>query len=194
VNPKTRRPFIFTDIQGGGNGARPKQDGADGQDSHLPRFMNTPIEVTERQFPVRIERYEFIADSGGAGKYRGGLALRRDVRILADRISFARYSDRNKIRPQGLFGGLPGSLGSIVLNPGTASERPMKSKGLDTLAAGDVVSFRLPGSGGYGDPHLRERRLVEEDLQNEKISSESARRDYGFEPAQVADHKTAEKQ
>ncbi len=192
-HPTTGEPFICTEVQGGGSGARPFRDGRDGQDSHLPRFMNTPIEVTERQFPVRIERYEFIPDSGGAGKYRGGLALRRDVRILADRISFARYSDRNKIRPQGLFGGLPGSLGLIVLNPGTAGERPMKSKGLDTLAVGDLVSFRLPGSGGYGDPHLRERRLVEEDLQNEKISRESAQRDYGYDPTRGTDHGVPQK-
>ncbi len=175
--------FIYTDIQGGGSGARPYRDGRDGQDSHLPRFMNTPIEVTERQFPVRIERYEFIADSGGAGVYRGGLALRRDVRILADRVSFARYADRHKFAPQGLFGGLPGSVGAFVLNPGTAGERTMKSKGLDTLAAGDLLSIHLPGAGGYGDPHSRARPLIEQDLRDEKISAESARRDYGFEPS-----------
>ena len=145
--------------------------------------MNTPIEVTERQFPVRIERYEFIADSGGAGTYRGGLALRRDVRMLADRVSFARYADRHKFAPQGLFGGLPGSVGAFILNPGTAGVRTMKSKGLDTLACGDLLSIHLPGAGGYGDPHRREQALIAQDLQNEKISAESARRDYGFEPS-----------
>ncbi len=189
--PATGESFINTEVQGGGSGARSFRDGRDGQDSHLPRFMNTPIEVTERQFPVRIERYEFIADSGGAGKYRGGLALRRDVRMLADRMSFARYSDRNKFRPQGLFGGLPGSLGTIVLNPGTPGERILKSKGLDTLARDDLISFRLPGSGGYGDPKLRERSLVAEDLQNEKISLESARRDYGYDPDAAAAKKVS---
>lgn len=180
-DPDSGERFIYTDIQGGGSGARPYRDGRDGQDSHLPRFMNTPIEVTERRFPVRIERYEFIPDSGGAGEYRGGLALRRDVRLLADKVSFARYADRHKFAPQGLFGGLPGARGSFVLNPGTNAARTMKSKGLDTLAAGDLLSICLPGAGGYGDPRQRDREQIALDLLDGKISETSARRDYGVE-------------
>jgi len=179
-HPQSGAPFVYTDIQGGGSGARSFRDGRDGQDSHLPRFMNTPVEVLERQFPVRIERYEFIPDSGGAGTYRGGLALRRDVRLLADRVSFARYGDRHKFAPQGLFGGLSGSCGAYMLNPGTPGERRLASKGLDMLAAGDLVSIRLPGAGGYGDPRQRERGAIEADVRDGKISRESAVRDYGW--------------
>jgi N-methylhydantoinase B len=182
-DPSNGAPFVYTDIQGGGSGARPYRDGRDGQDSHLPRFMNTPVEVLERQFPMRIERYEFIRDSGGPGLYRGGLALRRDVRVLADRVSFARYGDRHRFAPQGLFGGLPGTCGAIVLNPGTPAERRLASKGLDTLVAGDLVSMRLPGAGGYGDPRKRPREAVEADLRDDKISRESAVRDYGWTDA-----------
>jgi N-methylhydantoinase B len=181
-NPATGQPFIYTDIQGGGSGARPYRDGRDGQDSHLPRFMNTPVEVLERRFPVRVERYEFIRDSGGPGTYRGGLALRRDVRLLCDRVSFARYGDRHKFPPLGLFGGMPGATGAFILNPGTDRERRLASKGLDTLADNDLVSVRLPGAGGYGDPRKRDRSLVAQDLKDEKISSESAARDYGELP------------
>ncbi len=184
-HPDTGAPFIYTDIQGGGSGARPYRDGRDGQDSHLPRFMNTPVEVLERQFPVRIERYEFIRDSGGPGTYRGGLALRRDIRLLADRMSFARYGDRHKFAPQGLFGGMPGSCGAITLNPGTPDERRMASKGLDTLSVGDLVSVRLPGAGGYGDPRKRDRGLVQADLRDGKISRESAVRDYGLDESEL---------
>ncbi|HEX9275434.1 MAG TPA: hydantoinase B/oxoprolinase family protein [Casimicrobiaceae bacterium] len=187
-HPKTGAPFVYTDIQGGGAGARPYRDGRDGQDSHLPRFMNTPVEVLEREFPVRIERYEFITDSGGAGTYRGGLALRRDVRLLADRVSFARYGDRHTIRPLGLFGGMPGSSGAFILNPGSAGERVLKSKGLDTLAQGDLVSVRLPGAGGYGDPQRRDRALIAQDLRDQKISRESAARDYGFDAADESEN------
>jgi len=179
-DPVTGQPFIYTDIQGGGSGARPDRDGRDGQDSHLPRFMNTPVEVIERRFPVRIERYEFIPDSGGAGTWRGGLALRRDVRLLSDQVSFARYGDRHKFPPLGLFGGLPGTPGALVLNPGTPGERRLKSKGLDTLSQGDLVSVRLPGAGGYGDPHARDRQLVAEDFRDGKISRAAAERDYGL--------------
>ncbi len=184
-DPNTGVPFIYTDIQGGGMGARPYRDGRDGQDSHLPRFMNTPVEVLERQFPVRIERYEFIRDSGGPGTYRGGLALRRDVRLLADRVSFARYGDRHKFAPQGLFGGMPGARGAFLLNPETPAERLLASKGLDTLRAGDLVSIRLPGAGGYGDPRQRNRASVKADLRDDKISRESALQDYGLDESEL---------
>jgi len=178
IDPKTRKTFIFTDIQGGGNGARPKQDGADGQDSHLPRFMNTPVEAVELRYPIRIERYEFIADSGGAGRTRGSLALRRDVRLLADRASFARYSDRHKFAPQGLFGGKPGGKGALILNPGSAGERRLKSKGLDMLEKGDLVRMELPGAGGYGDPRLRAFEAIDRDLKDGKVTPDAAERDY----------------
>lgn len=176
--PATGAPFIYTDIQGGGSGARPFRDGRDGQDSHLPRFMNTPVEVVEKDFPVRIERYGFIADSGGAGTYRGGLATRRDIRLLTGPVSFARYGDRQKFAPHALFGGRPGSMGEFLLNPGTPGERRLASKGLDTLAEGDVVSLRLPGAGGYGDPLARDLAAVDADLRDGKITPEAAARDY----------------
>lgn len=178
-DPHDGQPFIYTDIQGGGSGARPYRDGRDGQDSHLPRFMNTPVEVIERQFPVRIERYGFIPDSGGAGRFRGGLAMRRDIRLLADGVSFARYGDRHRFAPQGLAGGKPGSPGRFVLNPGTAGERVLASKGLDTLSRDDLVSIRLPGAGGYGDPAERDRAAIEADLRDGKITAAAAQRDYG---------------
>ncbi|HUT50543.1 MAG TPA: hydantoinase B/oxoprolinase family protein [Alphaproteobacteria bacterium] len=178
-DPETGEPFIYTDIQGGGNGGRAHRDGADGQDGHLARFMNTPVEAVEQRFPVRIERYAFIPDSGGAGKFRGSLALQRDIRLLADNVSFARYSDRHKFPPKGLFGGGEGAPGAIVRNPGSNREERMASKGLDTLDDGDLVSISLPGAGGYGDPGERDPEAIAADLRDGKISPEAARRDYG---------------
>lgn len=177
VHPETGKRFSYIEIQGGGAGARPDKDGPDGQDLHLGRFMNTPVEAAETENPVMIERYEFIPDSGGAGKYRGGLSLRRDIRFLAD-VTWARYSDRQKFRPQGLFGGLEGSPGSLILNPGTPEEKRCKSKSVDRLKAGDLLSIRLPGSGGFGPPDLREPERVRWDVINGKVGIESARRDY----------------
>lgn len=177
-HPKTGKRFVYIDIQGGGAGARPTKDGRDGQDSHLARFKNTPVEAVELEYPVRIERYEFIPDSGGAGKFRGALGLRRDIRVLVD-VSFARYGDRQRFAPFGLFGGKEGAPGKFVLNPGTPEERPLKSKGLDYLKAGDVVSLRLPGAGGYGNPLERDPALVLRDVRDGKVSLEAARRDYG---------------
>ena len=177
VDPETGKRFSYIEIQGGGAGARPTKDGPDGQDLHLGRFMNTPVEAAELENPVRIERYEFIQDSGGAGKFRGGLSLRRDIRFLAD-VTWARYSDRQKFRPQGLFGGLEGSTGSLVLNPGAPDEARCRSKGVDGIKASDLLSIRLPGSGGYGPPSERDPARVAWDVRNGKVSARSAREDY----------------
>jgi N-methylhydantoinase B len=177
-HPRTGKRFVFIDIQGGGAGARPTKDGRDGQDSHLARFKNTPIEAVELEYPVRIRRYEFIPDSGGAGKYRGGLTVRRDIEMLTDEVSLARYGDRQRFGPFGLFGGKEGSKGKFLLNPDTAQEKDLKSKGLDILNEGDVVSLRLPGAGGYGDPLERDPELLLQDVRDGKVTLESAREDY----------------
>jgi N-methylhydantoinase B len=177
-HPKTGKRFVYIDIQGGGAGARPTKDGRDGQDSHLARFKNTPIEAVELEYPVRILNYEFIPDSGGAGRYRGGLTVRRDIEVLTDNVSLARYGDRQKFGAFGLFGGQEGSKGKFILNPDTPQERPLKSKGLDVLNTGDVVSLRLPGAGGYGDPLDRDPELLLQDVRDGKVTLESAREDY----------------
>jgi len=177
THPETGKRFSYIEIQGGGAGARPDKDGPDGQDLHLGRFMNTPIEAAEMEYPVMIERYEFIPDSGGAGRYRGGLSLRRDIRFLTD-VAWARYSDRQKFSPQGLFGGKEGTRGELILNPETAGEQKQKSKGISQLKAGDVLSIRLPGSGGYGSPCEREPQRVRWDVLNGKVTLRSAQEDY----------------
>ncbi len=177
LHPETKRRFSYIEIQGGGAGARPDKDGPDGQDLHLGRFMNTPVEAAELEHPVMIERYEFIPDSGGAGRFRGGLSLRRDIRFFTD-VTWARYSDRQKFSPQGLFGGKEGARGELILNPGTEKAERQKSKGVSSLKAGDLLSIRLPGSGGYGDPCDRSAEKVRWDVLNGKVSLEVAQRDY----------------
>ncbi len=179
IHPGTGRRFVFIDIQGGGAGARPDKDGRDGQDSHLARFKNTPVEAVELEYPVRIERYELVPDSGGAGRFRGALGVRRDIRVLVDEASFARYGDRQRFGPFGLFGGKEGGRGRFVLNPGTPGEKPLKSKGLDQLRRDDVVSLRMPGAGGYGDPLQRDPALVAADVLDGKVAAAAALRDYG---------------
>ena len=177
IHPETGRRFGYIEIQGGGAGARPDKDGPDGQDLHLGRFMNTPVEAAEIENPVMIERYEFIPDSGGPGKYRGGLSLRRDIRFLTD-VTWARYSDRQKFKPLGLFGGMEGSMGSLILNPDTPEQKRCQSKGVEKIKAGDLLSIRLPGSGGYGSPVDRDPGAVRWDVINGKISMASAQKDY----------------
>ena len=178
-HPETGKRFVYIDIQGGGAGARWCKDGRDGQDSHLARFMNTPVEAVELEFPMRIEKYEFIPDTGGAGKYRGALAVRRDIRSLIDELSFARYGDRQVFAPFGLFGGKEGGKGKFILNPDTPDEKPLKSKGMDKLKKGDLVSLRLPGAGGYGDPRDRDPEALQRDVRDGKVSAEKAKEEYG---------------
>ncbi len=177
-HPKTGHRFVYTDIQGGGAGARPYRDGRDGQDSHLARFMNTPIEAAELEFPIRVERYEFIPDSGGGGKFRGALGLRRDTRVLIDELSLARYADRQKFPPAGIAGGVDGETGIFYLNPDSGRGIRMKSKGLDKLHKGDIFSARMPGGGGYGRPTQRDPELVLQDVRDEKVSVKAAREVY----------------
>lgn len=177
IHPETGKRFTYVEIQGGGCGARPDKDGADGQDLHLGRFMNTPVEAAELEYPVTVERYEFIPDSGGAGKWRGGLSLRRDIRFHTD-VTFARYSDRRKFAPQGIFEGKEGSTANMVLNPGEDGEQAAKSKGVSEIKAGDLLSIYLPGSGGYGPPWERDPELIRRDVINGKVSLQSAKEHY----------------
>jgi N-methylhydantoinase B len=104
--------------------------------------------------------------------------VRRDIEVLTDNVSLARYGDRQRFGAFGLFGGKEGSKGKFILNPDSPEERQLKSKGLDVLEKGDVVSLRLPGAGGYGDPLERDRELLLEDVRDGKVSVESALDDY----------------
>jgi N-methylhydantoinase B len=171
VDPDSGKRFVMIDIQGGGAGARATKDGRDGQDSHLARFMNTPIEAAELEYPIRVERYELIPDSGGAGQFRGALGPRRDTRILADEVTLSRYADRQKFSPFGVQGGHDGLPGKLILNPDTDREQPLKSKGVTTLKKGDVLSVRCPGAGGFGDPAKRDPAALAADRRDGKVTS-----------------------
>lgn len=176
--PADGRAFIYNDIFGGGAGARPTKDGRDAQDTHLARFMNTPTEMIEHEYPVRVLCYELVPDSGGAGTYRGALGLAREVEVLADKVLFSRYGDRQKFPVQGAAGGSTGRPGAFVLNP-RGQRRVLKSKGVDELKRGDVVRIVTPGGGGYGAPEGRAADALANDLQNGKVSEEHIRAEYG---------------
>jgi N-methylhydantoinase B len=136
----------------------------------------------EIEFPLRIERYELVCDSGGAGRYRGGLGIVRDMRLLADEASASLRSSRQRIPAPGMAGGKDGGLGAFFRNPGTALETrlPLTTSGTP-LANGDLLRIVSPGGGGYGDPRERERDAVRRDLREGKISVKAARDVYGLE-------------
>jgi N-methylhydantoinase B len=178
----TRRNFVLYEILAGGSGARPNYDGTSALDNNITNSMNTPIEAIESEFPIMIERYELIPDSGGAGRFRGGLGFRRDYRVLLDGCVFNLRSDRNRYVSPGSQQGLSGAPGQCVLNPGTPTGRVLHSKIAGVaLKKGDVVSIRTAGGPGLGSPLDRDRKAVLDDIRNGYISDLAARKLYGIE-------------
>jgi N-methylhydantoinase B len=180
TDPGTGRPFIFYDYVMAGVGARAAKDGVDAI-SPVVSVENIPVEAQEARNPIVVERYELIPDSGGAGRLRGGLGVRKDIRVLADDVVLSNLTDRHVFAPYGLDGGGDGTLGSIVLNPGTAEERRLHSKERVRLERDDVVSFRCAGSGGVGAAAERPRDKVATDVREGLVTPAAARRDYGLE-------------
>ncbi|MHB1851303.1 MAG: hydantoinase B/oxoprolinase family protein, partial [Acidimicrobiales bacterium] len=170
----------FYDYVMGGVGARASKDGLDA----IPPTVsveNIPVEAQEARNPIIVERYELIPDSGGAGRWRGGLGVRKDIRMLADDVVLSNLTDRHVYPAYGLFGGQDGLLGETVLNPGRADEHRLHSKEVVHLVRGDVVSFRCSGSGGYGPPSERPREKVLEDVREGRVTPRSASELYGVE-------------
>jgi N-methylhydantoinase B len=153
IDQERGRPFAYYETIAGGMGARPTRDGVDAVQTHMTNTRNTPIEALEHAYPLRVLRYEIRRGSGGRGKHRGGDGIRRDVEMLTD-AAVGLLADRRRFRPYGLRGGEPGQGGeSILISPG--GERPLGSKFHLRARAGDIISIRTPGGGGYGSPEGR---------------------------------------
>jgi N-methylhydantoinase B len=176
--PRAGEYYCFYEAIAGGYGARRTSDGPDAVQTHGQNTENAPVEETELNYPVRIARYELIPDSDGAGRFRGGLGLRRDY-YFDHPATFTVLADRDRWGPHGLFGGQPGAPARYVLNPDGPAPRALGSKCTVELEPGDVVSFQTCGGGGYGPAAERERGLVERDVREGKVSSERAREVYG---------------
>jgi len=175
---KQRGPFIFVEFVCGTGGGRPGLDGVDGTTNPGVCMSNVPCEVVEIESPVVIERYGFMPDTGGAGEYRGGLALVRDFRFVGDEAILQVRADRQKYLPYGLEGGRPGTPSRNVLNPdGEARELP--SKLTMTVRHGDLLHHVQPGGGGFGNPLDRDPQRVLDDVLEEKLTPDYARREYG---------------
>jgi N-methylhydantoinase B len=173
-----RRAFVFLEFLVCSWGGRPFADGIDGIASMVVNFSNYPAEVIEREHPLRIEEYGFLADSGGPGMFRGGLALVRRYRFLEESGTFQIRSDRGRSAAYGLAGGGPGRQSRNVLNPGPR-ERILPGKTTLQVAHGDVLLHELAGAGGWGDPLKRDPERVLADVRDEKITPAHARAAYG---------------
>ena len=158
VDPRDGEPFVFTDVHPGGAGARPDHDGpalifvGDGD------TRNTPVEVIETRYPLRVERHELLPAFAGDGVHRGGPGVARDYRILEPGVTL-QYTVENVLDPlaRGLDGGSDGRPGELVLNPGTHREITLTDRvtAYGPLEVGDIVSARSGGGGGMGSPPMR---------------------------------------
>ncbi len=168
VDPDTGKRWIMYDLILGGYGGRAGKDGAE---ALCPVFncANVPVEVHETFSPVRVHTLSLIQDSAGAGEFRGGCGMRKDVEMLVEGAVVVLSSDRHTTAPYGLLGGGAGTLGRTVLVRG-GEEIDLCSKEVRSLQRGDVVSFRLSGAGGYGDPRARSREALQDDLRDGLLS------------------------
>jgi N-methylhydantoinase B len=156
----------------------------DGVHVHMSNTMNTPVEVLETAYPLRVERYELRPDSGGAGQFRGGLGLRRDLRVRDHTATFSLLADRQRHAPYGLAGGKSGDPGSAYRTDredGEREETRLPGKSTHDLPPGTTVSLRTPGAGGYGPPGARDPTALAADLRSGKLTEETARATYGDE-------------
>jgi N-methylhydantoinase B len=176
---KELQPFIYVDFLSGAWGARPWADGLDGNTCMFANMASFSVEVIEAENPLEVLDYQFVPDSSGAGKFRGGMAQRKTWRMLADEGILQVRADRQTHRPYGLYGGQPGTPGRNVLNPGTERERVLHAKLTMTFRRGEVFRHDLPGAGGWGDPLERDLALIAKDLRDGLVTIDGAARDYG---------------
>jgi N-methylhydantoinase B len=150
LDPRSGEPFAYYETVGGGMGAGPSGPGLSGVHVHMSNSLNTPVEALEHAYPFRVTHYSIRRGSGGAGRYAGGDGLRRDIQLLGDaRVTL--LSDRRLRGPAGARGGADGEPGINVLIR-NGREEPLPGKVTFQARAGDVVSIRSPGGGGYGSP------------------------------------------
>ncbi len=181
VDPRTGRPYVSYETVKGGYGARPNKDGINCIASGISNTMNTPVEIMEMAFPVRVERYEVNPDSGGAGRYRGGCGAIRVWRLLegADATG-ALCMERMTSPPFGLLGGKVGAAAAVKLTTPDGATRHLPGKGAFSAPAGSVIEMITPGSGGFGPVAARDRAAIGRDLLDGYVSVAAAQRDYGI--------------
>jgi N-methylhydantoinase B len=173
--PRDGTLWVYLETIGGGAGARPSKDGLDGVHVHTTNTSNLPAEALELEYPLTLMRYELVDGSGGAGKFRGGMGLRRVYRAEAEcrvQLELSRLRSGN----WGLFGGQPGAGCRVVCGPGVVFDKDGAA-----LTAGRWFEIITPGAGGYGPPGERDRAAVARDVTQGVIDAAAARAVYGFE-------------
>jgi N-methylhydantoinase B len=176
-DPITGKIWAFYETIGGGYGGRPGMDGVDSIQVNMTNTLNTPIEVMEHYYPIRVASYRIRDASGGPGEWRGGMGIERCI-TAKSRVEIALLGDRCKIPPPGLKGGLPGQPSEYLIVRNSGEQIRLKSKDATILDAGDTLIIRTAGGGGHGDPRKRKSAFVKKDLEDQLITEEYARNVY----------------
>jgi len=189
IHPDTNQYYANYHIEGGGWGGRATKDGNHTIIVPNGNCRNTPVEIFETRYPLTADAYSLVKDSGGPGKFRGGLGSRRKFTVRAPEITLSTLFDRVKVKPFGLFGGEGGGNAALTIKkkgkkkfePFTKvyhTASPSKFSGL-AIHKGDELILISPGGGGYGDPFSRDPKLVLKDAEEGFVSTKAAREEYG---------------
>ena len=164
TDPSTGKLYVYLETLAGGAGATETGDGLDAVQVHVTNTSNLPVEALESEYPLLVAEYALVEGSGGAGRHRGGLGLRRTIEVLGHEARFLGTTERARLAPWGLCGGQPGGRARLVLDPGGPNERDLPPKVWGyPLKPGDRVSIETPGAGGYGPPEERALEQRQED-------------------------------
>jgi N-methylhydantoinase B/acetone carboxylase, alpha subunit len=175
-HPQRKGEFVYLETVGGGSGAMAHSDGMDGIHVHMTNSSNLPVEALENEYPLMVDKYDYVSDSGGAGRHRGGMALARQISARKPGIVFTARSDSHRVgQPSGALGGEPGRRARLELRhvDGRIEELPSKAASI-TLEPGQSVRIETPGGGGVGLPAERSVSAVQRDLADGVISEETA--------------------
>jgi N-methylhydantoinase B len=178
IDPRSQRPYVSYEVVKGGIGARPNKDGINALCAGIANTMNTPVEIVELSFPLRMESYGIVDDSGGPGRYRGGLGVHRAWTVVGNSCQATVCFERTLSPPFGVCGGLAAPPARVSLRHPDGSETSLRSKQSFLAAPGSTISVIAPGGGGYGAPAERDRTALELDLLEGYVSSETARNAY----------------
>ena len=179
IDPRTGRSYVYLETLGGGVGGRPMKDGKDGVQAHCTNTSNLPVEAIEMEYPLLVEEYSLVTDSGGAGRYRGGLGLRRVVRPLEHDCLFDGVGERFRHSPWGLFGGGEGGRGRFAILHDNGDQHPLSEKtGKIRIDSSARVLIETPGAGGYGEPRERTFEALAEDARSAKFTTQYLRSNY----------------
>jgi N-methylhydantoinase B len=178
--PARTGDYVYLETMGGGIGANATQDGMDAVHVHMTNTSNLPIEALEHEYTLIVDEYALVEDSGGAGAYRGGLGMARQIQATRDGIIFSVRSDGHLLPAPGHGGGKPGRCARLVRNYGKNDEEVLPSKVSHiAMKAGDSMRLETAGGGGFGKPEMRAPELLAKDLVEEKTTERAAKRDYG---------------